>query len=150
MDKQLEHLEELIRQASQYLLTKEDKIGYLRWPYLKQRLHGKHPECFISIKAMGRIGRDTSSYMLPICNRAAMIDPDVINVSIKVVQRLMADPNGQYDINGLQQVLDKLNRLQDRYNKPIPKPPKAAARKAVVTRMFNNIKNHLVTIGNKE
>jgi hypothetical protein len=36
--------------------------------------------------------------------------------------------------------------LKDRYDKTIPKPAQQAGRKAVVTRMFNNIKNHLATI----
>lgn len=150
MEKELQHLEELIRQASHYLLTKEDKIGYIQSDDLRKRLQGEHPECFISLKAMGRIGRNTSSYMLPICNRAAIIDPDVINVSIKVVQRLMAEKGSTYDINELQTILDKLNRLKARYDKPIPKPPARAGRKAIVTRMFNNIKRHLVAISPKE
>jgi hypothetical protein len=150
MERELQHLEELIRQASHYLLTKEDKIGYLNHPNLKKRLQGDHPECFISLKAMGRIGRNTSSYMLPICNRAAIVDPDVINVSIRAIQKLMADQSGNYDVNELQGVLDKLTRLKARYDKPIPKPPARAGRKAVVTRMFNNIKRHLVAISPKE
>lgn len=144
MEKNIEHLEELIRTASKNLLTQEDKFGYLHRPELRKRLQGKHPECFISLKPMGAIGRNTTSYMLPICNRAAIIDPDVINISIKVVQRLMTDQSGTYDINQLQSILDKLTRMKQRYSKEPPKPPHAAGRKAVVTRMFNNIKNHLV------
>lgn len=144
MEKRIEHLEELIRTASRDLLTKEDKFGYLHRPELRQRLQGDHPECFISLKAMGAIGRNTSNYMLPICNRAAIVDPDVIDVSIKAIQRLMSDQSGTYDINGLQTILDKLSRMKDRYSKTVPKPPSTAGRKAVVTRMFNNIKNHLV------
>ena len=141
MAKELQRLEELIRIASQHLLTKEDKLLYITRPELRDRLYGKFPECFISLKKMGR---DTSAYLLPVCNRAGIIDPDIIEVSVKVVTRLMADPSGMYDTNELQTILDKLTRMKARYNKEMPKPPQQAGRKAVVTRMFNNIKNHLM------
>jgi hypothetical protein len=146
-DKELQNLQELIRTASNHLLTKEEKIGYLTNPELRNRLYGKFPECFISLKKMGR---DTSPYLLPICNRAGVIDPIVIKIAYKAVAKLMNDSTGTFDVNDLQSILDKLDRMKSRYEKSIPKPPKAAARKAVVTRMFNNIKNHLVTIGPKE
>jgi hypothetical protein len=146
-DKELQNLQELIRTVSDHLLTKEEKIGYLTNPELRDRLYGKFPECFLSLK---RMGRDTSAYLLPICNRAGIIDPAVIKISYKAVAKLMDDSTGSFDVNDLQKMLDKLDRMKARYKKEIPKPPKAAARKAVVTRMFNNIKNHLVTIGPKE
>lgn len=142
MTKELQNLEELIRLASQNLLTKKDKLLYITRPELRDKLYGKFPECFISLK---RMGRDTTPYLLPICNRAGMIDPDVIEISVKVIQRLLADPTGMYDINQLQTILDKLDRMKARYKKTVPKPPRQAGRKAVVTRMFNNIKNHLKT-----
>lgn len=142
-DKKLQNLEELIRTASVHLLSKEDKFAYISNPHLKKMLYGKYPECFISIK---RLGQDTSSYLLPICNRAGIVDPDVIIVAMKAVKRLMADPSGTYDVNDLQGVLDKLNRIQNRYSKDVIKPPQQAGRKAVVTRMFNNVKDHLTTI----
>lgn len=142
MAKELQNLEELIRLASQHLLTKEDKLLYITRPEIRDRLYGKYPKCFISLKKMGR---DTSSYLLPLCNRVGMIDPDVIEISVKVIQRLMSDPSGMYDINQLQTILDKLDRMKARYKKDVPKPPQQAGRKAVVTRMFNNIKNHLKT-----
>lgn len=146
-DKELQTLHELIRTASDHLLTKEEKIGYLAHPELRNRLYGKFPECFLCLK---RMGRDTSPYLLPICNRAGIIDPMVIKISYKAVAKLMNDNTGTFDVNELQQILDKLDRMKARYKKSIPKPPQAAARKAVVTRMFNNIKGHLQTIGPKE
>jgi hypothetical protein len=98
------------------------------------------------------MGRDTSAYLLPLCNRAGILDPEVIKISYAAVGRLLSDPSGMYDVNDLQKILDKLDRMKSRYSKNIPKPPKAAGRKAVVTRMFNNIKNHLktVTVGPKD
>jgi len=146
-DKELNRLEELIRMASNHLLSKEEKIGYLTNPELKKRLYGKFPECFISLK---RLGRDTSAYLVSICNRAGIIDPEVIKISYTAVGKLLNDPSGMYDINDLQIILDKLDRLKARYEKDIPKPTQQAGRKAVVTRMFNNIKKHLVVVANKE
>ena len=142
-DKGLQHLEELIRTASNHLLTKEEKVGYLMNPDLKNQLYGKFPECFISLK---RMGRDTSAYLLPLCNRAGILDPEVIKISYAAVGKLLSDPSGMYDVNDLQQILAKLDRMKSRYDKDIPKPPKPAARKAIVTRMFKNIKNHLATV----
>ena len=146
-DKELQTLHELIRTASDHLLTKEEKIGYLTNPELRARLYGKFPECFICLK---RMGRDTSPYLLPICNRAGIIDPMVIKISYKAIAKLMNDNTGTFDVNELQTILDKLDRMKARYKKQIPKPPKAVARKAIVTRMLNNIRNHLQTIGPKE
>lgn len=139
-NKKITPLEELIRMASNHLLTKEDKIGYLTNPELKKRLYGKFPKCFVSLK---RMGRDTSAYLLPICNRAGIIDPEVINISYVAVGKLLNDQSGAYDINDLQIILGKLDRMKAKYKKEIPKPSAQAGRKAVVTRMFNNIKNHL-------
>ena len=95
---------------------------------------------------------NTSAYLVPICNRAGIIDPEVIRISYAAVGRLLSDPSGMYDVNELQGILDKLTRLKSRYDKMIPKPEAQAGRKAIVTRMFNNIKNHLKTtsIGPKE
>jgi hypothetical protein len=142
-DKGLKHLEELIRTVSNHILTKEEKVSYLMDPKLKNSLYGKYPECFISLK---RMGRDTSAYLLPICNRAGIIDPQVISISRAAVGRLLGDTTGMYDVNDLQGILDKLDRMKSRYSKDVPKPPKAAARKALVTRMFKNINNHITKI----
>ena len=139
-EKELQNLQELIRTATNHLLTDEEKVGYIMNPELKNRLYGKFPECFISLK---RLGRDTSPYLLPLCNRAAVIDPMAINISYKIVGKLLADRSGTFDVNELQNVLDKLTRMKERYEKEIPKPPKQAGRKAMITRMFNNIKGHL-------
>jgi hypothetical protein len=146
MASKFDKLQELIRLASNSLLTKEDKFKYLEDPNLKKALYQKFPECFISIKKMGR---DTGTYILPLCNRAGFIDTDVMKISIEVVTRLMSDPTGSYDVNELTTILDKLNRLRRRYEKEVPKPAEEAGRKAVVTRMFNNIRQHLMVIGSK-
>ena len=145
--KEVHRLEELIRTATNNILTPEERISYLLSPDLKNRLNGKFPECFISLK---RMGQDTSEYLLPLCNRAGIIDPLAINISYRIVGKLLSDSTGLFDVNNLQSIFDKLTRLKDRYEKEVPKPAQAAARKALVTRLFNNIKGHLAVISPKD
>jgi hypothetical protein len=143
INEELKVLEELIRTASQHL-TGKDSYSYLQSKDLRDRLYGEHPDCYISLKRMGRIGRNTAAYMLPLCNRAAILDPKVINISIKVIKRLMKDTSGMYDVNDLKTILAQLQRKHSVYSKEVPKPPNQAGRKAVITRMMNNIKGHLM------
>jgi len=144
IEENLEVLEELIRTAAANLVGDNETMEYLRSKGLRDKLYGKFPECFMSIKKLGRIGRNTAPYMLPLCNRAGITDPKVISISIKVIQKLMSDTSGAYDVNDLKTVLASLERKNSVYSKDIPKPPNQAGRKALVTRMFNNVKNHLM------
>lgn len=137
--KDFEVLEELIRRANQ-LINPEDSLSYLLKKDIRDRLYGEKPKCFIKLQA---IGQNTAPYLLPICNRSGIEDPKVINVSIKLVQKLMTDTGGKFDINSLQTVLNALQHRHNTFNKEIPKPASPAARKAHVTRMFKNIKNYL-------
>ena len=144
IEEKLEVLEELIRSAAAHLVSDDDTLEYLKSKDLRDRLYGKFPECFTCIKRLGRIGRNTAPYMLPLCNRAGITDPKVISISIKAIQKLMNDSSGTYDINDLKTILASLERKRAVYSKDVPKPPSQAGRKAVVTRMFNNVKNHLM------
>lgn len=135
----LQYLEELIRRVDA-LVNPVDSLKYLQRKDIRDRLYGEKPGCFITLQ---KIGRDTSTYLLPICNRYGMEDPKVINLSLKIVQRLIDGRGDQFDTNALQKVL---NSLQHRHNvlmKTVPKPASAAARKAKVTRMFGNIRKYL-------
>ena len=137
----IKHLQELIRTVSDQLLSKEERIGYLMNPELKKRLYGKFPTCYI--KLCRKKGRDINPYLVALCNRGGIIDPQVINISMKAVEKLMNDKSGLYDVNDLQAVFDKLTRLKSKYEKDTVKPSMMAGRKAYVTRMFNKIKGHL-------
>jgi len=142
MDKlkeEFKQLSELIRTANN-LVNPENSLSYLMKKDLRDRLAGEKPKCFLKLLP---IGRDTSPYLLPICNRAGMEDPKVIAVSLKVVQKFMDDDSGKFDINTLQSVLNQLNHRHSTLIKTVPKPASAAARKAKVTRMFKNIKSYL-------
>ena len=148
LDEHIEKLEELIRTASQHLASgdeiEEDDIGSLIKKDVRDRLYGKHPECFLSLKRMGR-----EPFFLPICNRKAIVDPRAIKISMGVVQKMMSKENSG-DPNELQSVFDKLQRMQKTYGANIPKPPKAAARKAMVTKLMNKMGRYIQVIKPKD
>lgn len=151
LKEEFKQLSELIRKANE-LINPEDSLAYLLKKDIRDRLYGDKPKCFLKLLP---IGRDTSPYLLPICNRAGLEDPKVISVSLKVIQKLMDDSSGKFDINTLQSILNQLQHSHDTFIKKIPKPASAAAKKAQVTRMFKNIKQYLdmdktKAIGDKE
>jgi len=142
MSKQLkEHyqvLDELIRSVA-LNLEPHDTLKALQQKDLRDRLRGKYPKCFLSVKPLGGQTPD----FFPVCNTAGMIDARAIELSLRSVDRLMNDDSGAYDVNDLTKMLTKLQRMKDVYSKTVPKPPNQAGRKAVVTRMINNVKDHL-------
>lgn len=139
LEEHIEKLEELIRTASRHI-PHEDDIGALLKKDVRDRLYSKNPECFICLKRMGR-----EPFFLPICNRKAIVDPKAINISIGVVQKLMANETSG-DVNELTDLLDKLTRMRNRYSKAVPSPPKAAGRKAMVTKLMKKMGNYIKTI----
>ena len=132
LEEHIENLEELIRTASAHI-PHEDDIGALIKKDVRDRLYSKNPECFICLKRMGR-----EPFYLPICNRKAIVDPKAINISIGVVKKLMGNQSSG-DPNELSSILDKLTRMKKRYEGEVPKPPKASARKAMVTKLMNKM-----------
>ena len=139
LKEEFDHLSELIRKANE-LINPEKDLGYLLKKDVRDRLYGEKPKCFIK---MLPIGRDTSPYLLPICNRAGIEDPKVIKISIGIIEKLMTYESGKYDTNALQTILNKLNHHNSVFSKKIPKPMSTGAQKAKVTRMFGNIKKYL-------
>jgi len=137
----LEVIDELIRSVARNL-EPHDTLKALQSQDLRNRLRGKYPKCFLSVKS---IGGQTPDFF-PVCNTAGMIDPRAIELSLRSVSRLMNDDSGTYDTNDLSNMLSKLERMRSVYSKDIAKPPNQAGRKAVVTRMMNHVKDHLRTI----
>ncbi len=142
LDESIQKLEELIRTASAHI-PHDDDIGALLQKDVRDRLRGSNPECFISMKRMGR-----EPFFLPICNRKAIIDPAAIKISMGVVQKMMANQSSG-DPNELQHVLDKLTRMKNRYSSNAS-PPKAASRKAVVTKLMNKMGQYIQVIKGKD
>jgi len=143
--KEFEMLDELIRTAYQNL-DPVDKYSYLYHKNMVKALQGEKPDCFLALRRNsdgGRMGQSLDPYMIPICNRAGFEDPDIINLSLKMVKRLMDDDTGQFDINDLKSALTRLQHRHDIFSKPVPKPPNMAGHKANTTRIFNNIIKYL-------
>jgi len=134
------YLEELIRKVDGYLAPyPSDDYSYLYNNDIRDELYGRYPKCFMKIKG---ITQDIST-ILPICNRYGHKDKNVIDISRRVIKRLMKDENGKFDTNELAVILSKLDRMYSVYSKDVPRSPEAAAKKANVTRMFNNMKKYL-------
>ena len=134
-------LNELIRSVAQNL-EPHDTLKALQQKQLRDRLRGKYPKCFLSVTPLGGQTPD----FFPVCNTAGMIDARAIELSLRTLDRLMNDDSGAYDVNDLTNMLTKLQRMKDVYSKEIPKPPQQSGRKAMVTRMMNNVKDHLKTV----
>ena len=137
INEELKVLSELIRKADK-LINPEDSLAYLIHKDVRDRLYGKKPACFMKLRP---IGRDTSAYLFPICNRSGMEDPKVIKLSISMLQKSMVD--SRFDPKDIQGMLGKMQHRHDTFIKQIPKPASAAAKKAKVTKMFDNIKKYL-------
>ncbi len=105
---------------------------------MSKKMMEENPDCFMSIK------RGNSGFFLPICNRLAIKDPRIINMSLKIVDRLGDDP--EIDEEELSCVRFKLQRLLTRYDKGVPTPPRNAYRKGVSTRQINKIKRDMDNI----
>jgi len=145
IEERFEILEELIRKVSKHLYpyTEEEDIAFLQKKDLRDRLYGKFPKCFLTLKGMGR-----DIPFLPICNRLGIQDPNMINFSMKMAQKMQSNSN--FDQDELSMILVKLKKLSSTYSKEIPKPPIQAAKKGMTTRMFGNIKKYLDGVrGNK-
>jgi hypothetical protein len=134
----LQHLDELIRRVTSYL-DPNDRYEYLNNDDEVKTMREKYPKCFMILNG---VTKPDPAY-LPICNRAGIIDPKVLTISMKVVATFIDNESDQYDINDMQKILNTLQRLHSRYDQEIPKPYDQAGRKGVVTKMFNNIKGYL-------
>ena len=139
LDKHIENLSELIRRANE-LINPEDSLSYLTNKDVRDRLYGEKPKCFLKLLP---IGRDTSPYLIPLCNRNGMHDPKVVAMAIKMVHKLMAEKSDMFDTNDIQKVLNQLNHHNSVLSKTVPKPMSTGAQKAKVTRMFKNMKGYL-------
>ena len=141
----IKQLSELIRRAND-LINPEDSLSYLTQKDLRDRLYGDKPKCFLKLMP---IGRDTNPYLVPLCNRSGFEDPKVIDIAIKMVQKLMAEKSDMFDNNDIQKILNQLNHRKSVLSKTVPKPMSMGAKKAKVTRMFKRIKGHLDMINQK-
>lgn len=136
LNENIQLLEELVRKA--YSLISPIPFSYdLNW-LMKQdnrnALFEKNPKCFLKIKHMGR-----EIPFLPCCNRAGITDPKMIDISIKMIDKLAG--NNQVDQDALIVTAQRLKALKSKYSKEIPKTNEAGAKKAQVTKFLNKVRS---------
>ena len=131
------HLEELIRTADSLInpITVDKRLEWLMRKDVRGKLFEENPKCFLSMN----IGQKTM--LFPICSRSGMEDPQIIDFSIKLANRIAGKPD--VDVSELQVTLKKLNMLKKKFSQPIPKPAKNAAQKGNSTKNMNQIKSLL-------
>ncbi len=138
LNESFELLEELIKKIDEVMdnpINYEYQLKWLMSQDNRKRLLETNPKCFLMFKNMGR-----QLPFFPICNRMGSVDPTIIKLSIKLANKLAG--NDAVDQDSLTMVLQKLNSLDNKYSKEIPKPSDMAAKKANVTKFVNRLKNY--------
>jgi len=138
LNEQLQLLEELVRKV--YSLINPIPFSYdLQWLMRqdeKNALFEKNPKCFLRLRRMGSSGLYDIPFF-PVCNRSGMIDPQMIALSLKMVDKLAG--NDRIDQDALIVTATKLKALQSKYSKEIPKPTEMASKKSAVTKFINSV-----------
>lgn len=136
-----DHLQELLRTADSLInpMTVDQRLSWLMKKDIRGKLFEENPKCFLSMN----IG--AKSMLFPICNRQGMTDPGIIDISIKMANRIAGKP----DVNTeeLNVTLKKLEFLKKKFSKPIPKPSANAGQKGNVTKNLNQISRLLKSNG---
>jgi hypothetical protein len=140
LKEEFEVLEELLRKAYDLIHDEKDDYSYLADKDMRERLHGKYPKCFLKLLP---IGRNTSGYILPLCNLGGIEDPKVVGISLQVVKRMIDGNKGSFDTNELQNVMNRLQHKHNVLSKNIPKPATTASKKGQVTKMLSRIQSDI-------
>jgi len=127
-------LSELIRKA--YSLIYPDNYNYelkmLMDKTYRTYLSTRCPKCYMPVN----IGRDVPFF--PVCNRGAIIDPKIIDFSLKLSNKLLGHEKVNQDhLNG---IIVKLKTMKNKFEKEIPKPNEMSIRKSAVTKNLNKIR----------
>jgi len=102
------------------------------------------PRCFIQIL---KGAEDRGISHLPLCNRYNLFDPSIIDLSLKIAQKIEDFTN--YDQDEINQVIKKLQSLKKKYDSDIPSTDSEyASIKGKNTKHFNAIKRKVKTIRN--
>ena len=139
--KDMEPLQELVRKLDSLIspMSYDDTLKRLRTEPPTKVFGRDATKCIIPWK----IGQQT--LQIPICNRAGMVDPRMIKLSTKLVDK-MRSISPQHEEGGAI-IIAKLDRMNKRYDRDVPNPPHRAAHNGQVTkfrnRLLNKIKGHL-------
>lgn len=140
-NKELTYIQELVRTMNSLLspMSYHDTLKDLRTRDARDVFKGDFEKCVIPWKL------GAQQVHLPICNRFGMVDPQMIQFSKKMVNKMRSvDPQ---EDDGTNIIITKLDNLHKKYSQSIPKPADRAAMNGHVTkftrRLLNNIKGHL-------
>jgi len=141
VDEQFELLDELIRKVHSLIGPYDihDELKWLMQRDVRKKIFEKFPKCFLSLRSKGRF-----IPFFPICNMTGKEDPEMIAFSMKMADKMKDKPD--IDQKELDIIVVKLQRLHNRFNKEIPKPPNVAAKKGVITKSLKTIGNYLKKI----
>jgi len=145
IEERFNYLDELIRKVSNLVSPFDSKsdLELMIKKDVRDRLFGKYPKCFLSLRSMGR-----DNPIFPICNRLGAEDPDIIKFSIKLANKLKNKP--EIDGEQIDAILVKLNGLHSKFSKDPIKPANMATRKGLQTRILNNIKGYIERVRGKK
>ena len=129
-----------IREVSRALLlslgleSPEKDIKELLDRNLRKRLFADKPFCFLKISSSPNI-------FFPVCNRFGFHSPDMIQLSIKIAEKLQQNDN--YDQEELSLIIQRLKRLLNRHSKDNATSSRYAGIKGNSTRCLRKAINKL-------
>lgn len=138
INEELEKLDELIRKVDKMLLPDEmryDANWFMNMD-IRRKMLETHPKCFVSLT----VPYNNPVY-LPICNRTAVEDPLFVRLSKRVAKNLKK--RGKVDPKIVDNVLAKLDKIDNRLKHDIPKPYTSSQRKKNMTQFLNRIRTQL-------
>jgi len=136
INENIQLLEELVRKAYQLIspIPFEYDLKWLMKMDHRNALFEKNPKCFLKLKHLGR-----EIPFFPCCNRAGITDPKMIDISIKMIDKLSG--NDQVDQDALIVTAQRLKALKSKFSKELPKTNEMGTKKAHVTKFLNKVKN---------
>ncbi len=128
LNEDFQNLSELLRTAYSLIspITYHDDLDRLTPDFVTQDAE-KKPGCYL------KLGQGADHTLFPICNRYGYKDPKMIKFSLKLAKK-MAEKNQERDMSG---AIVKLEKLLNKYGKPIPNTKSQAALKGKATKTFN-------------
>ncbi len=130
-----DYLSELIRKVSMLIDPTHHTLDWLMNKDARDELFEKYPKCFLSLPYRNDVT------ILPICNRKGMIDPNIIKISLKIIDKL--EQRGSVNIDDLKCIRKRLQMLYTRYSKNIPTAFLSSINKSKTTRLINKLKQQV-------
>jgi hypothetical protein len=111
MKRKFQVLREMVDKISYNLLPEGNERSYVdaaKDPNGLGKLFEKYPKCYIPMNAAG----DPNPLYVPVCNRSALADPKVIEISQKVLQKLRNGYENGVDVKSIESMIVKLEKIK--------------------------------------